>query len=90
MKPEKLSKEGRILRETIMEVVDNQIRNNDPPETRQTLERLMGKGISEEDARIYISQAICVEIWHVGTKETAFNLERFIRNLRNLPNEPQE
>jgi len=90
MKPNTLSKESRILRETIMEVVANQVRNNDPPEARQTLERLMGEGISEEDARIYIAQALCVEIWHAGVKNSEFNLERFVRNLENLPKEPQE
>ena len=30
------------LKAAILEVVENQIRNSDPPETRQTLERLLG------------------------------------------------
>ena len=47
----------------IIEVVDNQIRDNDPPEARQTLDRLMVEGISRDDAKIYIAQAVCVEIW---------------------------
>ncbi len=73
-----------------MEVVDNQIRDNDPPETLETYNRLMAQGISEQDAKIYIAQAVCVEVWDVLTNKKEFNMERFIRNLKNLPEEPTE
>ena len=53
------------LKAAVMEVVENQIRDNDPPETRQTLERLIVEGITDEDARLYIGQAVCVEIWDI-------------------------
>lgn len=73
-----------------MEVVDNQITSNDPPETRETLDRLTSQGISEQDARIYICQAVCVEIWDIMRNKKEFNRERFVRNLKNLPEEPIE
>lgn len=73
-----------------MDVVDNQIRNDDPPETRQTFNRLISQGISEEDAKIYIGQAVCVEIWDIMRNRKEFNKERFIRNLKRLPEEPTE
>ncbi len=73
-----------------MDVVDNQIRNDDPPETRQTFNRLISQGISEEDAKIYIGQAVCVEIWDIMRNRKEFNKERFIRNLKRLPEEPIE
>lgn len=78
------------LKETILEAVDNQLRDNDPPETRLTLDRLQKEGISEEDARIYIGQALTVEIWDTMRNEKAFNPERYKRNLKNLPSEPRE
>jgi hypothetical protein len=78
------------LADAFMEVVDNQIASNDPPETRQTLDRLMSEGISEEDAKMYIGQAICVEAWDIMKNRREFNLERFVRNLKNLPKEPTE
>ena len=74
----------------ILEVVDNQIRDDDPPEARQTLDRLMGEGISRDDAKIYIGQAVCVEIWDGLTNRNEFDLERYLRNLGNLPAEPSE
>jgi len=73
-----------------MDVVDNQIRNDDPPETRQTFNRLISQGISEEDAKIYIGQAVCVEIWDIMRNRKEFNKERFVRNLKRLPEEPTE
>jgi hypothetical protein len=78
------------LKAAFMEVVDNQIASNDPPETRETLKRLMSEGISEEDARIHIGQAVCIEVWHIMKNKGEFNLERYVRNLKNLPEEPKE
>ena len=78
------------LKAAFMEVVENQIRDNDPPETRQTLDRLVGEGISEEDARLYIGQAVCVEIWDIMSNKKEFDQERYLRNLNNLPDEPEE
>lgn len=78
------------LKAAFLDVVNNQIANNDPPETRQTLDRLMSEGISEEEARIYIAQAVCVEMWDVMKNQKTFNRDRYIRNLKKLPKEPQE
>jgi hypothetical protein len=79
------------LKAAFMEVVDNQIRDNDPPETRETFNQLISRGISERDVRIYIGRAVCVEIWDImRNKVVAFNRERFIRNLKNLPEEPTQ
>ena len=78
-----------ILKAATMDVVNNQIMNNEPPETRLTLERLISQGITEEDAKIYIAQAVSVEIWDVMRNKTVFNKNRFIKNLNNLPEEPK-
>jgi len=79
-----------ILKEVFMEVVENQIRDGDPPETRETLERLKSEGISEEDARLYIGQAVCIEVWDIIRNKKKFNRTRFLNNLKALPAEPEE
>src|SRR6266567_3979216 len=38
------------LKAAILEVVENQIRASDPPETRQTFERLLAAGYSRKEA----------------------------------------
>ena len=83
-----MEKSNPRLKATFLEVVENQIRDNDPPETRATLVRLKSQGISEEDAKLYIGQAVCVEVWDIMKNKTGFNIQRFIRNLKNLPSEP--
>ena len=85
-----MKKANPRLKTAFMEVVDNQIRDNDPPETRETLDRLRSQGISEHDARSYIGQAVCVEVWDILKNKRVFNRERFVRNLKKLPEEPKE
>ncbi len=81
-----LEKENPSIRKTILRVVGNQLKNNDPPAVRETLARLRGEGISEENAKIYIAQALM----GYYDNERPFNIERYIRNLKNLPSEPRE
>lgn len=85
----KMEESNPILKAAILEVVENQINDNDPPETRATLARLVGEGISEDDARVYIAQAVCVEIWDTMTNGKTYDIERYVRNLRALPEEPE-
>lgn len=89
-KSDETEKSNPRLKAAFLEVVDNQLKANDPPETKQTLERLIAQGISRADARIYIAQAVCVEVWDVLRNKTAFNLLRYVKNLKNLPKEPKE
>jgi len=85
-----MEKTNPHLKAALMEAVDNHIRDNDTPETRKTLNRLISQGISKENALIYIGQAVCVEAWDIMRNQKEFNRERFVRNLKNLPEEPKE
>jgi hypothetical protein len=71
------------LRAAILEVVENQ--NANPPETRQTYERLMHAGISEDDAKSLIGSVVAVEIFEVLKRQEPFNPERFTQALNRLP-----
>jgi hypothetical protein len=79
-----------IVRNIILEIVQNQLRDNDPPETRETLARLTSEGISEEEAIKMIACAISTEIFHILKYQEEFNRERYISNLRRLPQLPWE
>lgn len=78
------------LQASIFEVVDNQMAAGDPPETKETFERLLEEGYSKVDAKKLIGQAVCVEIYCIGKYKEAFKRERYLKNLRNLPKEPIE
>jgi hypothetical protein len=76
------------LGKTILEVVRNQIRDDDPPETRQTFERLKSEGYTSDEARRLISTAVPVELFHIMRDRQSFDRERFAWNLSHLPREP--
>jgi hypothetical protein len=78
------------LKAMFLELVENQLRDNNPPEVRQTLTRLVGTGLSREDAMIYIAQAACVEVFTILKQKKPFNLNRYLKNLAALPQEPKE
>ncbi len=85
-----MEEDGQRLKATILEVVENQLRDGDPPETRETLDRLMREGHSEADARLLLGQVVTVEVYCMWKERKPFNRERFVRNLKGLPAEPQE
>jgi hypothetical protein len=71
-----------------MEVLDNQLKDNDPPETRTTYERLKREGIEEEETRRLLACVIAVEIFDVMKNKELFNLDRFTKRLSTLPEMP--
>ena len=87
---ENMEKHNPHLKAAFLETVENQLADNDPPETRETLDRLIKEGITEEDAKLHIAQAVCVEIFEIMTEQKEFNLERYIKNLKQLPKEPEQ
>lgn len=85
MDPEETNPE---LGKAILEVVENQIRDNDPAETRQTVERLRADGYTADEARRLVSTAVTVELFHIMRDRETFNRKRFAWNLAHLPREP--
>lgn len=78
------------LKAAFLETVENQLADKDPPETKETLDRLVKQGISEEDAKLYIAQAVCVEVFDIMTLQKEFNEKRYLKNLKRLPKEPKQ
>ena len=76
------------LKEQILEIAQNQIQSNEPPETNETLDRLKKSGYSEDEAKQLIGQCLAVELHHVFTNKKPFNHSRYISNLKNLPEQP--
>ncbi len=79
-----------ILKGQFLKVVDNQLQENKPPETAQTLQRLKDEGYSEKDAKLLIAQCVALEIFEVMKSNQPFNKERYVHNLNRLPETPSE
>ena len=78
------------MQAAIMEVVENQLRNDDPPQTQQTFRRLIEAGHSEKEAKRLIACVVSAEIFDVLKKNEPFNLDRFVKGLNQLPTMPWE
>ncbi len=77
------------LQSAILEVVDNQLEGNDPPETRQTYERLLREGHSEDEAKKLIGTVIAAEMFWIMKQKKPFDQDRFVKALSRLPEIPE-
>ena len=76
------------IRAVLFEVLDNQLRDNDPPETKETLDRLLGQGIEQDEARRLIACVIADEVFMILKKNATFDEKLFARKLSMLPEMP--
>ena len=79
---------NEILREQIFEIIKNQIRDNDPPETKATFDRLQKLGFDDFQTRQMIGQCLAVELFDVMKNRKPLNNQRYTKNLLALPKEP--
>jgi Domain of unknown function (DUF1841) len=75
------------LKAVVLEVVENQLRENNPPETRQTFERLLATGYSRQEAIEMIGSAVVGEIWAVLKENKPYDAVRFKAALEKVPEE---
>jgi hypothetical protein len=78
------------LRSALMEVVENQLRDGTPPETSETLARLVAEGYPREKAMELIACIVCSEIFDVLKYNQRYDEARYVAGLRGLPRLPWE
>lgn len=76
------------LRAQIFEIINNQLRDNDPPETKLTFDRLCKQGFDDFQTRQMIGQCLAVELFDVIKFGKPYDNKRYIKNLKALPKEP--
>ena len=74
-----------ILREQILETVENQLRDGDPPEARRALRRLVKEGWSDSDAKTLICRVLFSEMFEVIRDQRGHDPERYAQGLNALP-----
>ncbi len=78
------------MKQRLLEIVENQLRDGKPPEARQTLERLMAQGYSAGEARQLIASAAASEMFEVIRSGRPYNEARYVAALQRLPELPGE
>jgi hypothetical protein len=82
-------KQQETIRAIIENIVERQLRYNQPPETFQTYERLIKEeSFTEDEARVLIGRTIQVELFRLMRFAEPFNQQRFLKNLEQLPDLP--
>jgi hypothetical protein len=76
------------LAAAILEIVDTQLREGAPPETRQTFERLIAAGYTPEGARQLLAHVVVSEIFGVMASGEHYDEARFVAALHRLPTLP--
>lgn len=73
-----------VMKSAFYEVLDNQIENGSPPETKETLDRLMASGHAESVARKLIVEVIRLEILEMIETNGTYNNARYTAALAQL------
>lgn len=76
------------LQEAILEVIRIQLRDNRPPATRLTLDRLISEGLSEKKAMRLIGHVVAAELSGVIGEGRQYDEQSYIRALQALPELP--
>jgi hypothetical protein len=76
------------LAAAMLEIVDAQLRDGTPPETRQTFDRLVAAGYTPEGARQLLAHVVVREIFTVMTRGERYDQTRFVAALQRLPSLP--
>ncbi len=83
-----MARASRVLNKAILEVVDNQIRDRNPPATKETFDRLVSDGLARDEARRLIGCVVASEIFNILKHLKPYNEDRYVKALRKLPELP--
>ena len=72
------------LRKLIIEVVENQMRDNNPPITDITFNRLLSEGYTKQQAKEKIAVIVTNHIYDTMKYKIPFNEERYTKDLSEI------
>ena len=76
-------------RTALLNVVDEQIQTENPKETGLTFQRLLDLGHDADAAKELIAMLVAAELYELSTQEREFDLALYEKNLRRLPELPE-
>ena len=85
-----MESESDVAQKAIFEAIENQMRDNNPPITKVTFDRLIADGYTKNEAMKLIGYALANEISEIMNSDQPFSEDRYSQNLKNLPDLPWE
>lgn len=77
-----------LLKKAILEVVSNQLRSKDPPETSATLNRLIAEGYSKQESLELIGAVVSAHIYDMLKNQRVYDNKKYVSDLNKLPDMP--
>lgn len=72
------------LKKTILEIVNNQLKANDPPCTKDVYEKLQNAGYSKSEAKDKIGAVVLTEIYDIMKMGKPFDEEKYKKSLEEM------
>jgi peroxiredoxin family protein len=82
--------DAEVLRNAVFEVIENQIHDNTPPETKETYDRLRAESHSKQETMKLIGCVVASEIFGVVKEGRTYDQAAYVRALQALPKLPWE
>lgn len=79
---------NKELQNHILEVVENQLKQNNPPEVGLNYKRLEKEGFDDFQIKQMIGQCLTVEMFVVVKEGKEYDNARYLRSLEALPKKP--
>lgn len=73
-----------MLKKLILDVVDNQLRDNDPPSTKEAYQKLLDAGYSMREAKEKIGVVVLTEIYDVMKENQSYDEKRYMNALAEM------
>ena len=72
------------LKKTVLEVVENQLKANDPPCMKDTYEKLLNAGYSKSEAKDKIAAVVLTEIYDIMKEGQSFDEQKYKNSLDEM------
>ena len=72
------------LKKTLLEVVENQLKANDPPCMKDTYEKLLNAGYSKSEAKDKIAAVVLTEIYDIMKEGQSFDEQKYKNSLDEM------
>ena len=72
------------LKRLIIEVVENQMRDNNPPMTNITYQRLLSEGYTKQQAKEKIAVIVANHIYYAMKYDKPYSEEQYVKELSEL------
>lgn len=81
-----MEKANPEVKKALIKAIKIQLKENNPPETKQAYMRLLGEGITEKNVYIYLTQALVYEMFAMMKENRAHDSKNYAKLLAKLPN----